>query len=249
MSQERYSRQTLLREIGEEGQNRIGGSKAVVIGCGALGTHAASLLTRAGVGRVLIVDRDRVELSNLQRQTLFSEADVGEPKAIVAGKLLRRVNSEVDIQSAVVNINPGNVEDLVGGATVVVDATDNMEARFVVNDACVKLGIPWVYGGAVATAGMVLAVIPGGPCLRCVFPKLPPTGHLPTCDTVGIVNTLPSSVASIEVTEALKIMLGQDTTPELIVMDVWSQEIQKVRVRRDPECESCGKGRYYEYDR
>ena len=248
MSQDRYSRQTLLREIGEEGQAKLSSSKAVVIGCGALGSHASSLLVRAGVGSVLIVDRDRVELSNLQRQTLFSEASIGEPKAVVAEKLLKTVNSEVEIRSSVVEVNPKNIEKLVDGATVVVDATDNMETRFVVNDACVKLGIPWIYGGAVATAGMVMTVVPDGPCLRCVFPRLPPTGHLPTCNTVGIVNTLPSIVASMEVTEALKVMLGQETTRELIVLDVWSHDIQKVKVKRNPDCESCGAHRYYEYD-
>ena len=201
------------------------------------------------MGSILIVDRDHVELSNLQRQTLFSEANIGEPKAAVAEKLLRSVNSEIEILSAVADVRPDNVEKLVGGASVVVDATDNMEARFVVNDACVKLGIPWVYGGAVATAGMVMPVVPGGPCLRCVFPRLPPAGRLPTCDTAGIINTLPSIVASVEVTEALKVMLGRETARELIVLDVWSHEIQKIRVKRDPECESCGKHRYYKYDR
>ena len=248
MSQDRYSRQTLLKEIGEEGQTKLASSKAVVVGCGALGTHASSLLARAGVGSILIVDRDRVELSNLQRQTLFSEADVGEHKATVAEKLLKTVNSEIEIRSSVVEVKPDNVEGLIAGATVIVDATDNMETRFVVNDACVKLGIPWIYGGAVATSGMVMAVVPKGPCLRCVFPRLPPAGQLPTCDTVGIVNTLPSIVASMEVTEALKVMLGQETTRELIVLDVWSHEVQKVKVRKNPECDSCGKHRYYEYE-
>jgi molybdopterin/thiamine biosynthesis adenylyltransferase len=248
LSQERYSRQTLLREIGEEGQGRIGSSKAVVIGCGALGTHAASMLTRAGVGRILIVDRDKVELSNLQRQTLFSEPDVGEPKAAVAERLLGRVNSEIDIRSKVAEVTTANAEELVEGATVVIDATDNMEARFIVNDACVKLGIPWIYGGAVGTSGMVLAVVPSGPCLRCVFPKLPPPGHLPTCNTVGIVNTLPSVVASLEVTEALKVMMGKGTTPELIVIDVWYDDIQKIRVKKNPDCPSCGRRLYYDYD-
>lgn len=249
LNAERYSRQTLLKEIGEEGQRKISAARAVVIGCGALGTHAASLLARAGVGRVLIVDRDRVELSNLQRQTLFSEQDIGEPKASTAERLLRQVNSEIEITSTMTDVRADNVENLVDGATVVVDGTDNMETRFAVNDACVKLGIPWVYGGAVGTSGMIFPVVPTGPCLRCIFPTLPPAGQLPTCNTVGIVNSLPSVVASLEVTEALKVMLGEDATPELMTIDVWHGDLQKIRVKRNPDCESCGKHRYYAYDR
>jgi molybdopterin/thiamine biosynthesis adenylyltransferase len=248
LSQDRYSRQTLLREIGEEGQRKISAGKAVIIGCGALGTHSASLLARAGVGRILIVDRDRVELSNLQRQTLFSEQDVGEPKAPVAERLLRRVNSGIEIASMTTDLDVDNVEGIVEGATVVVDATDNMETRFIVNDACVKLGVPWVYGGAVGTSGMVFPVVPDGPCLRCIFPTLPPSGQLPTCNTVGIVNTLPSVVASLEVTEALKIVLGMDTTPDLMIVDVWHVDFRKIRVRKNPECRSCAEHRYYDYD-
>lgn len=249
MNSERYSRQTLLREIGEEGQGRISAARVVVVGCGALGTHAASLLARAGVGQILIVDRDRVELSNLQRQTLFSEQDIGEPKASTAERMLKRVNSEVEITSSMTDVGADSVEDLVHGATVVVDGTDNMETRFVVNDACVKLGIPWVYGGAVGTSGMVFPIVPTGPCLRCIFPTLPMEGQLPTCNTVGIVNSLPSVVASLEVTEALKIMLEEDTTPELMIIDVWHEDLQKIRVKRNSDCESCGKHRYYAYDR
>ncbi len=249
MNQERYSRQTLLKEIGEGGQTKISAAKAVIVGCGALGTYTASLLTRAGVGRILIADRDNVELSNLQRQILFSEQDVGEPKASTAERLLKQVNSEIEITSTMTDIGVDNVEDLVDGATVVVDATDNMQTRFVVNDACVKLGIPWVYGGAVGTSGMVFSIVPTGPCLRCVFPTLPPAGQLPTCNTVGIVNSLPSVVASLEVTEALKVMLGEKTTPELMIIDVWHGDLQKIRVKRNPDCESCGKRHYYAYDR
>jgi molybdopterin/thiamine biosynthesis adenylyltransferase len=248
LSQDRYSRQTLLREIGEDGQTKLSTSKAVVVGCGALGTHSASLLARAGVGRIHIVDRDRVEISNLQRQTLFSEQDIGEPKASVAEHLLGRINSGIEVTSMVMDVGIDNVEGVVGEATVVVDATDNMDTRFAVNDACVKLGIPWVYGGAVGTSGMVFPVVPGGPCFRCIFPTLPQPGLLPTCNTVGIVNTLPSVIASLEVTEALKIMLGKETTPELLIIDVWHVDLQKIRVKRNPECRSCAEHRYYEFE-
>ena len=247
MSGDRYSRQTLLREIGPEGQSKIGDSFAIVVGCGALGTHAASLLVRAGVGRTAVVDPDIIEISNLQRQTLFCEEDVGKHKAEVAKRRLAEINSEVGVEGLVDRITVENAERTLKGATVVVDATDNMEARFVMNDACIKLGIPWIYGGAVATAGMVFATTRNGPCLRCIFPKLPPKGELPTCDTVGIVNSLPSIVASMEVTEALKIILGEEPTPELMVIEVWSGDIQKIEVRKNPECMTCGRHEYYNY--
>lgn len=241
MKENRYSRQVLLPEIGPEGQRRLGRSKAVVIGCGALGTNALSLLVRAGVGQVTAVDRDVVDLSNLQRQTLFEEADVGRPKARVAEERLRRINSEIRIKGMVSDLNHANIEGVVKEATVVLDATDNMDTRFLVNDACVKHRIPWVYAGAVGVTGMVMPVIPDGPCLRCVFPNLPEPGQLPTCDTVGIANTLPTAVASLEVTEAFKIMQGKEGSRELIVIDIWQEDLQKIRVRKNPVCETCAK--------
>lgn len=231
----------LLPEIGPAGQKKLGRSTAVVIGCGALGTHALSLLVRAGVGKVRVVDRDVIEESNLQRQTLFSEEDIGRAKAKVAEERLGAVNSEIHIEGLVADVSFANVQSIVRDATVVVDATDNMDTRFLVNDACVKLGIPWVYGGAVGTTGMVMPIVPRGPCLRCVFAFPPPPGELPTCDTVGIINTLPSVIASLEVTEAFKIMLGKEPLKELMFVDVWHGEIQHIRVMRNPECECCGK--------
>ena len=241
VKENRYSRQTLLPEIGLNGQKKLGASRAVVIGCGALGTYALGFLVRAGVGQVVVVDRDIVELSNLQRQTLFSERDVGRPKAKAAEEALRAINSEIEIWGVVADVSFANIEKLIRNATVVLDATDNMDTRFLVNDACVKHGIPWVYAGAVGTTGMVMPIIPKGPCFRCVFPNLPQPGQLPTCDTVGIVNTLPSSVASLEITEAFKIMQGKQPTKELAFIDVWQCDLQKITVRRDPECKACGK--------
>ena len=176
MKENRYSRQILLPEIGSEGQKRLQKSRAVVMGCGALGTNALSFLVRAGVGQVLVVDRDIVDLSNLQRQTLFTERDVGRPKAVVAKELLHEINSDVDIDGKAVDVSHLNIEKLVKGATVVLDATDNMDTRFLINDACAKHGVPWVYAGAVGVTGMVMPVVPKGPCLRCVFPALPQPG-------------------------------------------------------------------------
>ena len=243
LRESRYSRQVLLPEIGPEGQERLARARAVVIGCGALGTHSLSFLVRAGVGGVAVVDRDSVEITNLQRQTLFQESDVGRPKAEAAQERLRNINSEIAVKGTVADVREANVDGLVAGATVVVDATDNMETRYIVNDACVRLGIPWVYGGAVGVSGMVMVVAKGGPCLRCVFPNPPPSGQLPTCNTVGIVNTLPSMVASMQVTEAFKLILGREHTRELMVLDVWNQDIQRVKVVKNPACAACGTGR------
>ncbi|MBN1678383.1 MAG: ThiF family adenylyltransferase [Candidatus Thermoplasmatota archaeon] len=241
LKENRYSRQILLPEIGPEGQRKLARSKAVVIGCGALGTNALSFLVRAGVGQVKIVDRDIVDLSNLQRQALFEEADVGRPKAKVAEERLGRINSEIKIKGLVADLTHANIEGVIKWANVVLDATDNMDTRFLVNDACVKHGIPWVYAGAVGVTGMVMPVIPGGPCLRCVFPNLPRPGQLPTCDTAGIVNTLPGAIASLEVTEAFKIMQGKEPIEELMVLDVWHGDLQRIKVRRNPGCGTCGR--------
>ncbi len=241
VKEDRYSRQMLLPEIGSAGQRRLARSRAVVIGCGALGTYALGFLVRAGVGQVVVVDRDIVELSNLQRQSLFAEKDLGRPKAKAAEEALRGINSEIEIWGVVADVNYANIEKLIKNATLVLDATDNMDTRFLVNDACVKNGIPWIYAGAVGTTGMVMPVVPNGPCLRCVFPSVPQPGQLPTCDTVGIVNTLPSAVAALEVTEAFKIMQGKAAAKELMFIDVWQIDLQKINVRKNPECRACGK--------
>lgn len=244
MTENRYSRQILLPEIGTKGQKALGKSSVVVIGCGALGTHALSFLARAGVGTIKVVDRDIVEISNLQRQTLFDEDDIGRAKAKVAEERLRKINSEIHIKGDIIDLNYANIQGIVRGATVVLDATDNMETRFLVNDACVKLGIPWIYAGAVGVTGLVMPIVPHGPCLRCVFPSLPQPGELPTCDTVGIVNTLPAVVAALEVTEAFKIMNGEDSSRELAFIDIWQGDIQRIKVKKNPACVCCGKHNY-----
>jgi len=219
----------------------LGKSRAVVIGCGALGTYALSFLVRAGVGQVHVIDRDIIDISNLQRQSLFAEKDVGRPKAKVAEERLREINSDIDIHGEIADISHANVQRILTGATVVLDATDNMDTRFLINDACVKLGIPWIYAGAVGVTGMVMPIVKDGPCLRCVFPSLPQPGQLPTCDTVGIINTLPSMVASLEATEAFKVMVGKEPDKELMVLDVWQGELQKIKVKKNPECDCCGR--------
>lgn len=244
MDLERYNRQVLLPFIGEEGQRRIAGSTVVVVGCGALGSTAANLLARAGVGRLRIVDRDFLEESNLQRQVLFDEQDVRDnlPKAVAAERKLKAINSTIQIEGLVTDFTPVNAESLLAGATVVVDGTDNFETRFVLNDACVKLGLPWIYGGAVGSTGMSLTVIPGRtPCLRCLFESAPPPGVTPTCDTAGILGGAPGIVGNFQATEALKICAGRldGINPRLFSFDLWSGEVQLLNVAKAREALDC----------
>ncbi len=245
---DRYARQKVLPEIGARGQERLLASTALVIGCGALGSTQAELLVRAGVGRVRIADRDLVELNNLQRQLLFEESDVAErlPKAEAAARKLRRINSSVVVEPRVLDVTPGNLPSLLEGVTVVIDATDNIETRYLINDACVERGIPWVYGGAVGTSGMVMPIRPGqGPCLRCLFAEPPPPGSLPTCEIAGVLNTAPAVIAALQVTEALKLLTGNgQPAGGILTVDVWSGSFRSVGVKRDPSCTCCGQRKF-----
>jgi adenylyltransferase/sulfurtransferase len=236
----RYARQVILEEIGESGQKSLLKSQATIVGCGALGTTLVNHLTRAGIGKICIIDRDIVELDNLQRQILFDEKDVGEPKAQVAKEKLNRVNSEIEIESHVRDLNPENAERLLGDVDIVLDGTDNMEGRYLINDVCVRNDIPWIYGGAVSTYGMTMNIIPKKTaCLVCAFPYMPRAGSLPTCDTVGVLNTIPGIIASIQATEALKILLGKEYRTELVVYDVWSSDFRRIKIKRNESCECC----------
>lgn len=237
----RYSRQVVLAEIGPQGQEKLLNSKAVIIGCGALGTNIANYLARAGVGTIRVVDRDLVELNNLQRQNLFDEEDVGTPKAAAASRKLKKINSEIQIEHLIKDINNTNIERIIEGFHLVLDAADNVPTRMVVNDACVKHGIPWIYTGVIQTKGMVMNILPGGPCLRCILPEAPPAGTLPTCETVGILNTVPAIMAAVESTEALKILMKKDVEIKLIVYDVWAHSFDAVKVKKDGQCECCVK--------
>ncbi len=241
----RYARQLVLPVIGEEGQRKLLASRVVVVGCGATGTVIANHLARAGVGHLTLVDRDFVELSNLQRQLLFDEADVteGMPKALAAERRLRAVNSDITVEAVVSDVNATGVESLIEKADLVMDGTDNFETRYAVNDACVKLGKPWVYTGAVSTYGMFLLVVPGRtPCLRCVFPEPPPPGTAATCDTAGVLGPAVSVVASLSCTEALKWLVGaHDALLEALVqVDVWDLTFRRLRMTRKPACVCCG---------
>ena len=239
--EERYSRQVILPQFGLEGQEKLSKSRVAIIGCGALGSVVANTLARAGVGHIAIIDRDFVELNNLQRQVLFDEADVGRPKAIAACEKLKRINSSIIIEPVVKDVNHTNIESLIRDVDLILDGTDNFHTRFVVNDACVKHGIPWIYAAAIGTSGLLMPILPDGPCLRCLFPSPPPAGALPTCDTAGVLSTAPLVVAGCESTEAIQLLLGKAKESRLAMIDVWEQTFSTLEVEKAAECVCCGK--------
>ncbi|HEY3447882.1 MAG TPA: ThiF family adenylyltransferase [Myxococcales bacterium] len=244
---DRYWKQRLVSGFGDKGQDALRAAKVTLVGCGALGCGQAQLLARAGVGRLTLIDRDFVEFSNLHRQLLFDEQDALQaiPKAEAAARRLRQVNSTVEIVAKVADVTAQNVESLIEGADLVMDATDNIEARYVVNDACVKHGVPWIYGGALGVEGTVMAVLPGkGPCLRCLFDEPPPPGTLPTCDMLGVLNITPATVAALQVTEALKLFAGKPTFPGVIALDLFTSTFRTVKVEKNPDCVCCGQRKF-----
>ena len=233
----------LFSGIGEDGQARLLTSRAVIVGCGAIGAAAANLLVRAGVGRVRIIDRDFVEQSNLQRQTLFDEADAREalPKAIAAERKLRSINSAITVEGVVADLNPRNAPELLAGFDLILDGTDNFETRFLVNDFAVSSGLPWIYAAAVASYGLTITILPGvTPCLACLL-ETQRQGLEETCDTVGVLGSIVNLIASLEVADALKLLSGraEQLHGRLISCDVWSGRFQSVRVARNPDCRVC----------
>jgi molybdopterin-synthase adenylyltransferase len=247
---DRYSRQILFDGIGKEGQSRLLESRALIVGCGALGSAHAEALARAGVGTLRIVDRDFVESSNLQRQTMFTEQDASErlPKAIAGARHLREINSEVTVEAEIVDANHSNVERLISGCDVVLDGTDNFSTRYLINDACVKHNVTWIYGAAVGSYGVTMTIRPhDGPCLRCIFPEAPAAASAPTCDTAGVIMPIINVVAAVQVTEALKVLTGRPETlhKSLMQFDVWRNEWRSIGVGvRAPDCLTCGLGRF-----
>lgn len=239
---DRYSRQILLKNIQEEGQIKLAKCKVAVIGCGALGTTIANNLVRSGIGYLQVIDRDIIELNNLQRQNLFDEEDIGSSKAWVAAEKLRKINSEVRIEPIADDVNYENVEKLIQNMDLVLDGTDNMLVRFLINDACVKHNIPWIYGGAIETYGVTMNIIPHKtPCFRCLIHDLPDTGSLATCDTVGVLNTIPAIIGSIQSSEALKILLGKEINKGLLSYDVWIQSFNNIKIKKKDDCKCCNK--------
>jgi len=241
--QEKYSRQVLFEPIGAAGQQKLRQGKVVIVGCGALGTTQANTLARAGIGHLRIVDRDYVEVSNLQRQTLYDEADAAEnlPKAIAAKRKLERINSDVEVEGIVADLESRNAEKLLSGFDVILDGTDNFEARYLLNDVSLKLGIPWVYAAVVASYATTLTVVPGRtPCLACVYPR-PPAGVHDTCDTVGVIAPAVTWAAAVQVTETFKTLIGrvEDLHGSLLSYDVWKNHYQQLKPKIDPNCRAC----------
>jgi molybdopterin-synthase adenylyltransferase len=243
---ERYSRQILFSGLAEEGQEKLLRSRAAIVGCGALGSFHAVALARAGVGSIMIIDRDYVEPSNLQRQWLFEESDAADalPKAAAAVRHLARINSSVSARGVVTDLAASNISDLLAGTDVILDGTDNFDTRFLINDFAVSRGIPWIYGAAIGSYGLSMPVFPGRTaCLRCVYPK-PPEGAQPTCETAGVLNIIASIVASYQIADALKILSGhaQLVQPRIVTVDIWQGGTRQVDLPPpDPECPSCGR--------
>jgi adenylyltransferase/sulfurtransferase len=266
---DRYHRQSLLAGFGPEAQRRLGASTALILGCGALGCTSSELLARAGVGHLKIVDRDFVELTNLQRQTLYDEDDARDaaPKAVAAARRLGRINSAIEITPIVDDINHTNIASLADGADIIVDGLDNLETRYLANDLAVRRGLPFVYGAAVGTSGMAFTILPHGdgnapwerdpsgnlatPCFRCLFEELPPPGSGPTCDTVGVLGPVVTTIGSHQVSEALKVLTGNYARIRrtLLSIDLWWNESHSLgveRVREHGDCPCC-KGRRFEF--
>ncbi|MBI4283250.1 MAG: ThiF family adenylyltransferase [Chloroflexi bacterium] len=244
---DRYSRQTLFKGIGEEGQKRLAKSCAVVIGCGALGTIIATSLVRAGVGRVRIIDRDFIEYHNLQRQVLFDEDDIKAqlPKAIAAERHLRKVNSAVEIEGVVADVNSTNIEKFVRDADVILDGLDNFETRYLINDVSLKHKIPWVYGGAISSMGMTMTIVPQETaCFRCISAN-PSGGNMTlTCDTAGVISPAPFIIGSLQSAEALKLLVGaEEINRHLLVIDVWKGSFNHFKIKANENCPTC-QGKY-----
>ncbi|HUG54612.1 MAG TPA: ThiF family adenylyltransferase [Vicinamibacteria bacterium] len=250
MSASRYSRQELFAGIGAEGQARLRRARVVVVGCGALGSVLSETMVRAGVGALTVVDRDFVEESNLQRQSLFDEKDValGLPKAAAAEGHLRAINSEVEVRGVVTDLVADNADALLSGADLVLDGTDNFETRFLLNDVCVRAGRPWVYGACVGSYGLALLVRPRRtPCLRCLLEALPAPGSGPTCDTAGVVAPIVHVIAGVQSAEAMKLLAGREESllPGLVTVDLWAGQFEVMDLRgRAPWCPACTAGRF-----
>lgn len=247
---ERYSRQILYSPIGKSGQEKLLNARILLVGCGALGASHAEILARAGVGFLRIVDRDFVEFSNLQRQTLYSESDAVErlPKAVAARNRIREINSEIETDAIVADVNHSNIESLISDVDLILDGTDNFQARYLLNDACVKLGKTWIYGAAVSSYGTTMTIFPNKtPCLRCIFEEMPSAGSAPTCDTAGVIQPIITSISAIQTTEALKILTGNADKlhKSLIQVDVWQNDWRKIKLGEpNADCETCAKKKF-----
>lgn len=245
---ERYQRQVRFAPLGEEGQRKLLESRVLICGCGALGSVVADTLVRAGVGFVRIVDRDFVDLNNLHRQVLYTEQDAVDqlPKAAAAAERLYKVNSSVQVDPQVKDLNAGNISQLADDVDLIVDGTDNFETRYLINDYAVSRDMPWVFAGCVGAEGQTMAIVPGkSPCLSCIMPEPPPAAVLPTCESAGVLLPIVSLLASMQSIEAIKILSGnqQQLNPNLTVVDLWNNNIRTVGLEacRNTDCPTCGK--------
>lgn len=240
----RYSRQVLFSGIGERGQRKLLDARVAIAGCGALGSFQTGALARAGVGFLRIIDRDSVELSNLQRQWLFNESDArdGLPKAAAAAREIGRINSGIEVEGVVADLTATNIHDLLDDVALVLDGTDNFETRYLINDYCVSRGIPWIYGAAVGSYGITMPVVPGRTaCLKCIYPE-PPAGAQPTCETAGVLGAATTVIASLQVAAAMRLVCGLDPVAKVTTVDVWSGEIRQIlQPEADARCMACGR--------
>ena len=242
---DRYLKQRRLPCIGDEGQDRLAGGRVLVVGVGALGSLITEQLVRAGVGHLRLVDRDIVDRTNLQRQLLYTDADAeaGLPKALAAEARLRAVNREVRIESHVMDVTPSTIGGLVEGVDVLIDGTDNLETRYLLNDVAIDRARPWVYGGCVGTFGQAAALVPGRtPCFRCLFPEPPPTDALPTCDSAGVLGPAVHVIASLESTLAMRLLVdGPTNVPSaMLTADPWAGTFRRVELGEPAsDCPAC----------
>lgn len=239
----RFERQERFAQLGSEGQARLESSRCLLVGCGALGGVIAQTLTRAGVGTLVLVDRDVVEITNLPRQVLFEDRHAleGTLKVEAALETLSRIGGPTSFETHADHLDAENIEDLAEGCDLILDGTDNLGTRYLVNDYCVDAGLPWIYGGVVGSGGLVLPVLPGdGPCLRCVFPEPPPAGALPTCETAGVILPAVAAIASLQAGLALRLLASpEELEPALIELDVWTGETRRVSAKRRSGCPCC----------
>lgn len=263
-SVDRYHRQTLLPQMHPHGQQSLAAAQVLVVGCGALGCSIAQQLARSGVGHIRLVDRDLVDLTNLHRQVLFTEADAAEamPKAIAAARVLSAANSEICIEPIVADVNSGNIESLAGGGTraggfkaqIIVDGTDNAQTRYLINDLAVREGLRWVYGACVGVEGRVMGVWPGQtPCLRCLFPEMPGPGELATCDTAGVLPAAAAIVGAMQAAVAIRMIVEAEIPADagLLALDGWTLRCRNLNTReaRREDCPCCGQRRFEFLDR
>ena len=247
---DRYSRQIMFSGIREEGQRRLQAARVLIVGCGALGSAHAEALARAGVGHLRIVDRDFVEPSNLQRQTMFTEHDAEKrlPKAVAAANHLHEINSEVEVEPHIIDVNYSSIERLIEDCDLVLDGTDNFSTRYLINDACVKHNTTWIYGAAVGSYGVTMTIRPHqSACLRCVFEEAPPAASAPTCDTSGVIMPIINIVSAVQISEAFKLITGQIAAlhGSLMQFDVWQNEWRRIGTSKPrADCQTCGLGVY-----